>query len=249
MCESKKNGGECRNGCGGGSDEAYRCVHSDARGLRRHASRSFRARTLRGRQSKKLERTSRKPWKWCWRPTVNSPKKSLGSGRHERAVRTGTMKLHDLIRHLSRMAVTARDRGKHTVYVNPGESPGLGCSAASGNQRFPRGKSAGTGHFGTMKPERIQPSVLIPAAGLCPSLIQESRQDSSPSGSLQRLRVGLDLPHGRGDLVHVAARSQEHGLDEPDGLLAEPVVGRAVVPFFPAVEDFAWERASGIPSS
>ncbi len=37
----------------------------------------------------------------------------------------------------------------------------------------------------------------------------------------QRLRLGVDLPHGGGDLVHVGARAQEHRLDEPDGLLAQ----------------------------
>ena len=50
------------------------------------------------------------------------------------------------------------------------------------------------------------------------------------------MRLGVDLPHG-GDLVHVGARAQEHRLDEPDGLLAQLVVGRAVISLFVANED------------
>ena len=50
------------------------------------------------------------------------------------------------------------------------------------------------------------------------------------SGSDQFFRLSVDLAHGLGDLVHVGARAQEHGLGQPDGRLAEPVVGRAMDP-------------------
>ena len=48
----------------------------------------------------------------------------------------------------------------------------------------------------------------------------------------------VDSPDRFGNLVHVTAAAQEHRLCEPHRFLAELIVGRALVAFFPAGEQF-----------
>ena len=85
-----------------------------------------------------------------------------------------------------------------------------------------------------------------PARQSEPACPAESKISKSPSIRMEPLFIGvilvamlrsyrelrrerLHFPHAGGDLVHVAAPGQQHGLREPDGLLAEPVVlGTAV---------------------
>src|SRR6185436_9870614 len=45
--------------------------------------------------------------------------------------------------------------------------------------------------------------------------------------------VRLDLSNGRGDLFHVFAGTEQHGLGEPDGLAAKLVIHRTEVAFLP----------------
>ena len=43
----------------------------------------------------------------------------------------------------------------------------------------------------------------------------------------QFTRVGLDFPDGGGDVLHVRALAEQHGLREPNRFLAEPVIRRS----------------------
>src|SRR5579871_5524836 len=46
----------------------------------------------------------------------------------------------------------------------------------------------------------------------------------------------MDLPHGFGDLIHIAPWTEQHGLRKPYRFLAQLIVHRALVPLQPAIQ-------------
>src|SRR5207237_284859 len=57
-----------------------------------------------------------------------------------------------------------------------------------------------------------------------------------PLSAGQFVRMLFDLPNGFGDLVHIAAGTEQLGLCEPHSFAAQAIVGRALVALLPVIQ-------------